>query len=751
MEREFESEIIAFLQNYFSETKEKIVKEETLLSDLRITHQGLRPLIIKLIHSLVENAEKQDTHTTEKLDEKSSIYVRHGIGFTTIGVNRKGSRLFVSIETFHALLKKVFSHLPALLNENDTYEAFQELSGEKEIEPQRLKTVILQATPLIRFFENNRGGAATLNLYRFFYPDRDVFVSKALIETIALKKALFASDEQKSLLRKKEKKNAAEPRLLIENAFSLAFSEIGRLIIPDTELFEHKSFKSYFDEERMQSFFEKEIQEFFPHHPTYRQGLLSLFPENWIDIAEILSKKEGENGHQTLSEKWLEERYPFLNRSEVATIVTFVNKTGIAVNKPVVEVSIGQEEVSRVDTHKIDTIENLEPPVLPQEVFQEETRLKGVRQKESRPFTNVEKLETNAEENAAVVSEENQRDFTLPDEIYYEKTEPNKAEYDGSEPVTPVEIHGKTAEENARVVSEENHVDFTLPSEIYYEKAEPNKAEYDGSEPVTPVETRDKTTEKDTAVVSEENHVDFTLPSEIYYEKAEPNKAEYDGSEPVTPVETRNKTTEKDAETVSVKNEEDFVADLLISSAKDKPIEKEENVEKLSEELISSIASVNDHPSDVELIETVQSPEEMQHGHLFEEGFNFDDLIYIETEKEKTENTLKAISEEKILKPITDIPEGLPERPTNGESRGESVLDEGLKGKIISLLTENEEYRIKIELISKTMLFELRDSLAYRPDIAVFDQDFEYLIPIAKNTGIQVLMLKTFLQYLGIQ
>jgi hypothetical protein len=178
---------------------------------------------------------------------------------------------------------------------------------------------------------------------------------------------------------------------------------------------------------------------------------------------------------------------------------------------------------------------------------------------------------------------------------------------------------------------------------------------------------------------------------------------------------------------------------------------KEENIEKLSEELISSIASVNDHPSDVELIEAVQQPEEKQRGPLFEEGFNFDDLIYIETGKLKTENTLKEIAEENILKPITNISEGLPERPTDRESLGESVLDEGLKGKIVSLLTENEEYRIKIELVSKTMLFELRDSLAYRPDIAVFDQDFEYLIPIAKNTGIQVLMLKTFLQYLGIQ
>ncbi len=74
----------------------------------------------------------------------------------------------------------------------------------------------------------------------------------------------------------------------------------------------------------------------------------------------------------------------------------------------------------------------------------------------------------------------------------------------------------------------------------------------------------------------------------------------------------------------------------------------------------------------------------------------------------------------------------------------------GLRGKIISVLTDNEELSVKIGLLSGITGFELRDSLAYMPDIAVFDRDFEYLMPIAKNTGVKVYMMHEFLKLLGL-
>jgi len=56
----------------------------------------------------------------------------------------------------------------------------------------------------------------------------------------------------------------------------------------------------------------------------------------------------------------------------------------------------------------------------------------------------------------------------------------------------------------------------------------------------------------------------------------------------------------------------------------------------------------------------------------------------------------------------------------------------------------------KIGLLSGMTGFELRDSLAYWSDIAVFDRDFEYLIPIAKNTGMKIYLMRDFLRLLGL-
>jgi len=72
-------------------------------------------------------------------------------------------------------------------------------------------------------------------------------------------------------------------------------------------------------------------------------------------------------------------------------------------------------------------------------------------------------------------------------------------------------------------------------------------------------------------------------------------------------------------------------------------------------------------------------------------------------------------------------------------------------GKVISVLTENQEKWLKIKMLSDVIGFELRDGLAYKPEIAVFDEGFSHLEPIAKSIGATILHINEFYHLLGLR
>jgi ABC-type proline/glycine betaine transport system ATPase subunit len=49
------------------------------------------------------------------------------------------------------------------------------------------------------------------------------------------------------------------------------------------------------------------------------------------------------------------------------------------------------------------------------------------------------------------------------------------------------------------------------------------------------------------------------------------------------------------------------------------------------------------------------------------------------------------------------------------------------------------------------MNFELRDGLAYKPEIAVFDEGFSHLEPIARNTDAIIMHIDEFMRLLGLE
>ena len=70
----------------------------------------------------------------------------------------------------------------------------------------------------------------------------------------------------------------------------------------------------------------------------------------------------------------------------------------------------------------------------------------------------------------------------------------------------------------------------------------------------------------------------------------------------------------------------------------------------------------------------------------------------------------------------------------------------GASEPIISIITDNSELFEKAKSLALKHHFRLRDSLAYQPNLAVLDQDYEYLAPIAKSSGVPVLSVQQFLE-----
>lgn len=550
MNEEYTQEVLSFLEIYFS-NQGKLLSEETILKDLKITHKSVKPLFIKGLVLLAQNPKAN---------------------FTFLGNDEKGKGRFVDRPTFIKLLKNTFLGYSTLLNENETFQAFQQLTQSKTVDLELIKSLVLRYTPLIRFFDNDRGGTAALNLYKFFYPDRDVFVSNQLTQRLNLKKMLFEDGEKQKGFKAKKEQATQVPSLLIQTAFSIVFSEIGRLIIPVKELSELKIYRNFFEVENPNDFFEKDLQTVFSHHPTIKNGVLNLFPENWLDLEIAWGEIRKMDTTEEQIRNWISERYPFLNTSEIATVYNSAIQ-GTAKESKVARASQKEEPTFTQNSPitNLPTVEVLD--FLPDE-----------KRKEEKPTVNVS------------VSTISNQELIIPLEHI-------------QKPVEPIELQQFVIEEKA--ASSDIDPNLLPKIEIIADQ------------------------EKEPLLITQKESTSSALSSEI-----------------------------------------DF-SDLFIPDNIEEKI-KEEN---------------------------------------------------LLAEKEKKESQ-RAIEEKE-------------------QSEEKQIFFHDLKGKIVSILTESEEIRLKIEGLAKTVGFETRDSLAYLPDLAVFDKDFEYLVPIAKNTGVRILMLKDFMKLLG--
>ena len=856
MDDTLKKEFARFLRDYFSEGKEKIVSDETMAADWKIGHKEVRNLLKRMVLSLVHESEAREQEMIPEGGEASLKPVH--LGFTEIGQDTKGRHLFASLNTLKNLLKRVFSRLPTLLNENETYQAFQELTGEKDIDPARLKTVIPAYTPLIRFFENNRGGAATLNLFRFLYPEREVFVSKNLVETVALKTAFFR-EEKKGLFSKKERPGTIDSRGIIETAFALTFSEIGRLIIPLKELYDQKAFRSYFEEDRLQTFIEKEIQSFYTHQPTIKDGVLNLFPENWIDLESVAKELKQKTAEGIDPNRWLKERYPFLNKAEIGTLLTlFVSPASKTIpssklEEGVLELSPSDESEmltaltmleqenetknhSEKEEKKNDARESVEKgqkkmpgPVNKTESDHETSsgslsedqnwttdalsRPRAGREKETRKADDIQ--DSDGEEGLMNLFKVQDHEMSLSElpvappekKMAYESEDRSDGGFNEdiedlmkrltvtNEIVSEPEL--KEVAEPVSSVSEENRGDTTQIREISIESDLPLLEPLENKQEFMRFEAENDGKEID---LPQKTPVDPSLQQEVVSESLEPSEnttkisrldVESDSEEIKHPQETRDdssleresaseslRTIEDELKITRFETEENEEAIEILGETRDdsdqmpntdveslKPVI--ENIAKNDFEIVIGSEEIEFEPDSGETenkpgglpplailtgIETF-GPEETE-PELLATDFSVDDefqnITFLEPpqtlQSDFAVEELSKESAEKIEEAVPPIRKDIsvPSRTPSEETAP------GLRGKIISVLTDNEELSVKIGLLSGITGFELRDSLAYMPDIAVFDRDFEYLMPIAKNTGVKVYMMHEFLKLLGL-
>ena len=712
-------EFSKFLRDYFSERKDKIVNDETMVSDWKIGHKEVRDLLKRMVLAL---ALESDAYDREKIsDEGEAALSPILLGFAEIGEDSKGRHLYVSFDTLKNLLRRVFSKLPTLLNENETYQAFQELTGEKEIDPGRLKKAISTYTPLIRFFENDRGGAATLNLYRFFYPEREAFVSKTLLETTALKTS-FLREEKRGLFSKKEQSGAIDPKGIIETAFALTFSEIGRLIIPLQELYAQKAFRSYFEEDRLPSFIEKELPSFYAHQPTIKKGVLNLFPENWIDVDSVERELKQKMAEGADPNGWLKQRYPFLNRSEITTLIgLFASPSS----------SFSPARVSKPELSEKASAAGAKVPVaLPK--LQQKNTVAEDQGKEKSGSTSVAASDTEPIQTQVP-------SFGIEKTAQIAEVERPGPPVSTSKPEGVRDADGRSAGARDEGIGDLiRHLAIT--DGIVPEKEPKSEA---------PPQSQRRA----------ENRVEMPKIGDRFPDGRE----QIEEAPPGPPVDVRFRPEESKASQKS-----QSVDALPLESTVDSPslFNVEPDIEAL--EIVREPQTEDDHTRKIDF-ESLESDIDAIDRTDFVADNDREEVEYDpgsgEAESLPEEDSPFAIPFETNLVPpldfsVAELPEDEAEKTKKVSAEEKSLSGHppketeetpaSLQGKIITVLTDNEELNAKIGLLSGMTGFELRDSLAYWSDIAVFDRDFEYLIPIAKNTGMKIYLMRDFLRLLGL-
>ena len=624
--------------------------------------------------------------------------------------SRKGEAMFFSRGGFETRMGEQLRYQPFFLNDTQLHALLSTVTGLDAYNESLLFTLIDQSFFLARFFSASGRGVTLLNLHKKFVPEMDAFVQAGLLEELrevdarvweSFQDGKPPSPEKKGFLGKKDspKPSASGTKLspvqLVEKVYSacsFVFEKQGGLLFPLSDLEGSPFFSHHFPEMSPKNWLEKVLSRAYPMGFTLRDGWVSLFPENWLDLNNLPDQVETPATGADMA-ALLSVHFPFLNDRERKALQQFVGapeQTPAPVQVPPAPQPVtpppAEPEPEPVAPLPAEEQPN-KPPVLVPETPVQQTPETQEPPPPVPPPEQVEELQTGL----------------IASDFFAEK-EPESPQPEPEEVTQPPE---------------------SPPEEVF--SANLMEDLFVSEEPAPPPEPPKEEPPEKEAPLPEEATVEFEG-----FSFPEPEV------QPPSPQSLEDKEKWIEGQIQSIL---ELVAELL-------PWQRE----RFKQMMIQTSVPENTHPfhpkdfpEDLEkaILNSqfwlLQPGSETDPNGEWVRNPDFPNYCY-----ERLLNGVESI-EEPGMTPSLEIPEPVEEPGIVSVPAEEAPsVDATFAGKSVAFLTDQNELFQIAQAIAEKMGFHLYDSLSYMPEVVVFDKDYEYLLPIARSTGARVCSLAEF-------
>jgi len=380
--------------------------------------------------------------------------------FFNPGKNKSGEDVYMGRKFFENRLSQSFGKAESIIDENETHSIFEKITGSKEYDSRKIIQYIKNYTSLIRFDERSRSGPLTLNLYRFLMQERDVFVTQDTINLMYVRPFGEGVKKEKfSLFSKKKEENSSGVTStdMVRTAFSLMFRDLGQLIIRKRDLFNSTEFRRYFSNIDLNKSFDEILKTVYNYGIVIDKELISLFPENWLDLDGI-SRQLSKIGFEKGCVENILSHYSFLNQKEKEMLISYflVPKTESKVKLDIIKsISVTGDDEKSVKNDK-DFAETVFEP-------DEKEESKSLSKPDMEMEEEVDILMTEP-----LDDEEMQTDFVAEAEQEEDLTDDSVSESEEAEDISGIQVDFEApdiaeATETEEISSSEENI---IPSEI---------------------------------------------------------------------------------------------------------------------------------------------------------------------------------------------------------------------------------------------------------------------------------------------
>jgi len=739
-------------ENQFKELLEKILVNKKGLFTLRYIQQRLKvgnkdlmEVLAQWIDILIEQDE---------------------IDLINVGKDKNNVIVYMTKSHFEQIMKDSFINADYIVDENSTYTIFTQTTKTQNPNTDMLvKKIEKYFQPLVRFDKGSRNVPIMFNLFKLFVPERLINISNDMMENITSEQIGIQKNRKikKSVFKAKKVEqhdnNAGE---IILTALSYLLLEKGKLILSKSEIEDSRGYKVFFNAPDF-SVFMNLVKKVYPFNPFVCDQFISFYPENWLDITRIKNQIIQED-----PQSFFQHHFEFLAANEVSTLFKLI-KTNHSLNQTKKPTIIEKYDEVKEETKNIAQETNLRKPVQEKENQQKPVEIaKMIKEKilkEKPKGENQKKKKVQTSEPLTFLNEiihkesgNNQSEENSITKLDVEKEEENDQEHliDRIHLLNKKEMHHLLMILDSTKINSGYYL-HSAKDEVFNSFIKQNNL----SELFTISDTKEGyrikrkySVEDNQYQILREQIENSILGSFNDLEQSSPEIKELNLSQNID---------EKNAESENQKEEligtsllDHFLIEDFSESKPEKVVQKNTITTESDEGTfeIDENENASSEPSDLLSIDD-HSDEDVNHyfGIADEDVLSpkepdkmYNEMTGIDNHPENFHSDLFIENNEESAEKPPEKAETTAKQPTSFTENTNQ-----LSGKVISVLTEDQEKWLKIKMLSEVIGFELRDGLAYKPEIAVFDEGFSHLEPIAKSTGATIMNIKEFVNLLGLR